>query len=310
MKKVKVGEEINSNSSNKAIAAAAIDPTSNWAERLQKDDIFPDSKLVNLTDFFINPETIVDSSHAKAIVVNSEIVHVVSDAYGHLPNENFFLEAERKLIDADINYATRTINRKNRSFIADYILNDSSYHVSLKGAGGDKIAPMMRFHNSYNGRAAWASFGFFRGICLNGLMATKMKIGFKVQHREGIVDVVMPKIDELIVKFLDNEYYTLMKKFEVLAERPLESIEGFVAVTAQELGLFNYAISEKNPEPSKAARFVMETINREADTLGARPSLWLGYNAFNEYIHKSGQHFLGQKQKDAELFEKILEMAN
>ena len=40
----------------------------------------------------------------NAIICENQIVNVVSNSYGHLPNEKFFLGVEEKLIDADIYY--------------------------------------------------------------------------------------------------------------------------------------------------------------------------------------------------------------
>lgn len=293
-------------------AMANNEPT--WADELQQDNLFVHSELVNLSSLLKNEDTVIKRGVSKALVCEGEIVNIVSPGYGHMPNETFFIEAERKLIEADVKYVTRSVNRRNRSFSADYILNDPSYHVALKiGNGSDKIMPMLRFTNAYDGSGPVSgSFGFYRAVCSNGLMLAQTKIGFRVLHRSKVTKVLMPRMDELVKQFMDNEYYTLMKKFEVLAERPIENVNEFVKYTATKLDLFKFEKSEKNPdEPSAAAQIVIDTINREAGIIGAEPTLWLGYNAFNEAIHKSqAVPFARQKKMDGKIFETVLEMAN
>lgn len=274
---------------------------------LQQDDVFVSNEIVPLAD-------ITGKSVRKgleiAVISAGQIVNVVSDGYGHLPNEKFFIEAERKLIDADFVYDTRSINRDNRSFAVDYILNDSKFHINVKN-GLDKIRPMLRFTNCYDGSCKTAGyFGFFRQVCSNGLEVCDLQVGFSLKKRGNIVELVLPEMDKLITKFMDNEFYSLHRKFEVLAESPIDNIEEFVQITTEELELFKFACSEKNPEPSLNARTVIETIERESKQLQVRPNLWLGYNAFNGLLHgKLKKTFTEQKKLDGQLFEYILEMA-
>lgn len=272
---------------------------------LQNDDVFVKSEIQSLASLAGLP---VRKGLEKAVISAGEIVNVVSNSYGHLPNESFFYNVERKLIDADISYDTRSINRDNRSFAVDYILNDDNYVIKVKN-GMDKIVPMLRFVNSYDGSCKTSGhFGFFRQVCSNGLHVAHSTIGFSVKHRGDISEVVLPEISLLVQKFMDNEFYQLSRKFEVLAERPITDINEFVRITATELKMFQYESSEKNPDPSLNARIVIDTINREANLLGTSPNLWLGYNAFNELLHnKLKKTFEAQKQIDSKLFEAVLQ---
>lgn len=279
----------------------------NKLDKLQNDNVYVESKVVSLKDITGMPTT---SKFSKAIVSEGQIVNVISDAYGHLPNEQFFYEVESKMIDADVQYITRSINRNNRSFAVDYLLNDESYHVNVK-SGSDKIIPMMRFTNAYDGSGPVSGFfGLFREVCSNRLMVAETQVGFKVRHKSTILEVVLPGIAAMVEKFMENEYYSLHKKFEVLAEQPISDLSKFVQEIAEEMELFKFAKSEKNPDtPSKNAEFVMDIINNEATKLGTKPNLWLGYNAFNEFIHASEKPFQKQKSLDGSLFNAVLEMA-
>jgi hypothetical protein len=233
-------------------------------------------------------------------------VNVVSNSYGHLPNEKFFLGVEEKLIDADIYYQQRSINRDNRSFVVDYILADDRYKIEVKG-DKDILRPMLRLVNSYDGSCKTSgSFGFWRKVCDNGLHVAQTHIGFSVKHSGAIADIVMPKLDEIVGQFMDNEFYTLKRKFEVLAERPVYNLEDYVKVTAKTLGLFKYEASDKNPEPSANARFIFDVVERETKQLNTQPNQWIVYNAFNELIHgKLKKTFDQQRTLDEKLFESV-----
>ncbi|RYE53368.1 MAG: hypothetical protein EOP48_14550, partial [Sphingobacteriales bacterium] len=78
---------------------------------LQNDNVFVCSELVSLAEITGKPTR---KGLEKAIISEGTIVNVVSNSYGHLPNERFFYEVEHKLIDAGIEYKTRSINRDNR----------------------------------------------------------------------------------------------------------------------------------------------------------------------------------------------------
>jgi hypothetical protein len=274
---------------------------------LQQDNVFVKSEIKSLRKITgLNCRKGLD----QVVLSEGEIVNVVSNSYGHLPNEKFFYEAESKLIDSDLQYNVRSINRDNRSFAVDYILSDESFHINIKN-GMDKLTPMLRFTNSYDGSCKTSGhFGFFRQICSNGLHVAHSEIGFSVKHRGDIVEIILPEIKCLVTKFMDNEFYSLHKKFEVLAECPITDLKDFVKYTCGKLNLFQYEASEKNPEPSLNARMVLETINRESSLLNTQPNLWLGYNAFNEVLHgKLKKTFESQKQLDSKLFDTILQLS-
>lgn len=274
---------------------------------LQTDNLFVKSEVRNLAAITgLN----VRKGLENAIISENEIVNVVSNSYGHLPNENFFNVVEETLINADINYSVRSINRENRSFAADYILSDERYHVNVKNSE-DIIKPMLRFTNSYDGsNRTSGSFGFYREVCQNGLHVAKSQIGFKVKHTSGINQIVLPEIRNLVKTFIDNEYFSLQRKFEVLAETPITNVKEWVRLTANELNLFQFEISETNLEPGLNARLVIQSIEQEANVWRVNPNFWLGYNAFNEVIHgKLKKPFEQQKKNDFKTFETIYEMA-
>lgn len=276
---------------------------------LQADNLFVSNEVRSLEAITGMPTR---KGLERAIISSGEIVNIVSKSYGHLPNDLFFKVVEENLINAEIGYDVRSINRNNRSFAADYILNDESFHIHVKGGSEDIIKPMLRFTNSYDGSTRTSgSFGFFRQVCQNGLHIATSQIGFKVKHTGDISRVVLPEIKMLVRKFMDNEYYTLQRKFEVLAETPITNVREWVKMTADQLNLFQYEISKENDSPSLNARLVIDSIEQESNALRVQPNFWLGYNAFNEVLHnKLKKTFEQQRNADARLFETVLAMAN
>lgn len=276
-------------------------------KNIQEVDIYPSNEIVSLSSLTNLPTR---KGLERAIISNGQIVNVVSNTYGHLPNENFYTEVETQLIQADINFTARRINRENRSFAVDYILNDDSLHIEIKN-GLDKIKPMLRFTNSYDGSTKTSgNFGFYREVCKNGLHLGEAIQGFSVKHIGSIAQIVLPQIKSTIDKFFDNEYYQLKRKFEVLAETPISDLNDFVAYVTKENNLFKFEKSEKNSDPSMLAQSVIDIIKDESILLSTHPNLWTGYNAFNEVIHtKLKKSFDQQRKADSLVFDSIFSLA-
>lgn len=147
-----------------------------YLSNLQQDEIFVPSEMKSLRSL-----TQMESRRGleNAIISNGKIVNVVSNSYGHIPNELFFRRAEEMLTDAQLNYQKRTINRDDRSFITDFIIDDNS-QFSVKNEK-DLILPMLRFKNSYDGSEKTSGhFGFYRQVCSNGLHVSQSEIEFAI----------------------------------------------------------------------------------------------------------------------------------
>lgn len=94
-----------------------------YLQNLQQDEIFVSNEMKSLRSI-----TQMKSRRGfeNAIISNGKIVNVVSNSYGHIPNQLFFKKAEEMLTDAKLNSHKRTINRNDRSFITDFIIDDNS----------------------------------------------------------------------------------------------------------------------------------------------------------------------------------------
>jgi len=276
-----------------------------YLSNLQQDEIFVSSEMKSLRSL-----TEMESRRGleNVIISNDKIVNVVSNSYGHVPNELFFKEAEEMLLQAGLNFHKRSINRNDRSFIIDFIIDDKS-QFSVKN-GKDLILPMLRFKNSYDGSEKTSGhFGLYRKVCSNGLHVSQAEIEFSIKHSKNNTDLIMPRLNTLFDKFLDNEFYTITKKFERMNEFKIVDTKEFVKAILDKTKLFRYECSDKNREPSKKAREVIEILNYEALLLNEKPNLWLGYNAFNSVLHGVlKKSFSQQERLDKKLFNEVYEM--
>ncbi|WP_228547314.1 hypothetical protein [Nonlabens antarcticus] len=94
-------------------------------QNLQQDNIFVPSEMKSLKSL-----TPVESLRGfeNAIISNGKIVNVVSNSYCHVPNQLFFKKAEAMLVEAQLDYYTRTVNKNDRSFIAEFIIINKSVY--------------------------------------------------------------------------------------------------------------------------------------------------------------------------------------
>jgi hypothetical protein len=276
-----------------------------YLSKLQQDNVFVPSEVKPLRNL-----TGIDSRKGleHAIISNGKIVNVVSKRYAHIPNELFFKKAESMLVDANLDYHKQTINRLDRSFIIDFIVEDKNQFLVKNG--DDLILPMLRFKNSYDGSEKTSGhFGFYRKVCSNGLHVAQTEIGFSIRHTKNSTELIMPKLNHLFNTFLDNEFYGIVHKFNEMKTIEIIDTEAFVKEILTRTELFKYECSDKNDSPSKRSREVIEILNYEALLLNEVPNLWLGYNAFNSVLHNTlKKSFFQQEKLDRQLFNTVYEM--
>ena len=228
-----------------------------YLQNLQQDEIFVSSEMKSLKSL-----TQMESRRGleNAIISNGKIVNVVSNSYGHIPNQLFFKKAEEMLTDAQLNFHKRTINKNDRSFITDFIIDDKS-QFTVKNHK-DLILPMLRFKNSYDGSEKTSGhFGFYREVCSNGLHVSQAEIEFSIKHNKNNTHLIMPRLNNLFDKFLDNEFYTITKKFDKMKEFKIIDTQEFVKAILDKTKLFRYECSDKNSDPSKKSREVLADIS-------------------------------------------------
>jgi len=202
---------------------------------MQNDNVYVTSEIKDFSELIGMPTR---KGMEQVVISEGKVVNVVSDIYGHLPNEKFFRVVEEKLIEADVQYNTRSINRDDRSFAVDYILNDDRYTIVVAN-GKDIIKPMLRFVNSYDGSSKTSgNFGYFRQVCTNGLHVAETKMSFSVKHKGSICEFVLPEIDILVREFISNEFYTLKPKAEFLSGAIISDVQKFVKDVCKDTAVF------------------------------------------------------------------------
>lgn len=276
-----------------------------YLHNLQQDEIFVSNEVKSLSSI-----TGMKSRKGleNAIISNGKIVSVVSNRYGHIPNELFFKKAEELLIDAHLNYHKRIINRDDRSFITDFIIEDEN-QFTLKNEN-DRILPMLRFKNSYDGSEKTSGhFGFYREVCTNGLHVSNAQIDFSIKHTKNNTELILPKLNGLFERFLNNEYYEITQKFKEMEEIVLIDTKAFVKEILEKTKLFRYECSDKNDSPSKKSRELLDLIAEEGHDYYATPTLWDGYNAFNWMLHNTLKKTFSQQEKlDKMVFDEVYAM--
>lgn len=277
-----------------------------YLDNLQQDEVFVPTEMKSFSEI-----TGIQTRRGfeNVIISNGKIVNVVSKSYGHIPNQIFFQKAEEMLIEAGLTYQKRTINRNDRSFVTDFIVDDNSQFTVKNNK--DLILPMLRFKNSYDGSEKTSGhFGFYRKICSNGLHVSRAEIEFSIKHSRNNTDLIMPRLNTLFEKFLDNEFYSITKKFDKMKEYSIIDTKEFVKAILERTKLFKYECSDKNSDPSKKAREVIEVLDYEALLLNEEPNLWLGYNAFNNVLHNTLKRSFGQQERfDKRLFDEVYALA-
>jgi len=275
-----------------------------YLNHLRQDEIFVRSEIKPLREF-----TGIESRRGleNAIVSNGKIVNVVSNRYGHIPNELFFGKAEKMMSDSGLEYLKRSINRADRSFTVDYIIQDKN-QFSLKNKK-DLILPLLRFTNSYDGSEKTSGhFGFYRETCSNGLHVSYSEIEFSIRHTKKSAVMIMPRLNSLFEKFLDNEYYEVIGKFDAMIDVKIPDTEKFVQEILERTKLFKYT-SGKNRKLTNNAYKVLEIIDSEPYPEYSSQNLWLGYNAFNWVLHnKLKKSFSQQERLDRLLFKEVYAM--
>ncbi len=80
-----------------------------YLKNLQQDEIFVISEMKSLKNLTGIPSR---RGLENVIISNGKIVNVVSNSYGHIPNELFFKKAEKMLLDANLKYHKKRLTEQ------------------------------------------------------------------------------------------------------------------------------------------------------------------------------------------------------
>lgn len=266
-------------------------------------NIFPTVSKLSLSQIS-DYQGIERCSHV--IISNGKVVQTCSSNYGLLKNENFFTPFEEKMREEHINFTAKYRNVGDCQFVADYIL-DGEVSVKTKK---DVVQPKIRLINSYDGScAAIGLLGYYRQICNNGLHAMRYEVNFKTRHTDRAIQMVVPSLRDMLEEYQNTEGVKIIRRFEVLAERPIgDNINDFVKVVCDNTKIFKFEKSDKNPDPSLNAQFVLDKIAMEARELKMVSNRWLVYNAFNQWLNSDERNKKSDRLRtdlDSKIFEAV-----
>lgn len=286
---------------------------------LQDDNLFAPVEIVPTKDLVGYPTA---SKIAQTVISNGKAVATCSPTYGLLTNVEFFGRMEHELIEEGIQYSRRAFNHNDARFYTDYVLNDDSKVITVldsKNNGiDDTIVPMIRLTNSYDGSVKSAGYlGFFRKICENGMHMTHTQIEFSVRHTKGNMEVFIPKIGDLVKKFMDNEMFSITDKIQKMKTHFIDErkLEEWIKQLALEERVFvptnvSRAKGKEGVETESInAKLVKDIIIRDSLVTNTEPNAWLVYSAFNEFIHSTASKvFIDQKKMDVAVFENVSQL--
>lgn len=278
----------------------------------QNDNVYGDVAIVKTEELLGMP---VSQKMAQTIISNGKGVHTCSPSYGLLPNKDFFGKMEHELIEQNIGYKTRSFNLDESRFYVDYILDDESKVITIKDAKtgvDDTIVPMIRLTNSYDGTLKKAGYlGFFRKVCHNGMHMTHSQIEFSIKATKGNMGSFVPKIDDIVKRFLENEMYGIKDKIDIMKVHFIDEKQIFQWIDdlATQEKVFRFDISDDNKNPSLNSKLVHDIVIRDANATDTEPNAWLLYSAFNEVIHgKMKKPFTDQKMLDTKVFNNVSQL--
>lgn len=131
---------------------------------------------------------------------------------------------------------------------------------------------MLRFKSSCDGSEKTSGhFGFYRKVCSNDLYVSHAEIEFSIKYSKNNTHLIMPQLNNLFEKFLDNEFYIINKKFDKMKAFKIVDTKEFVKAIHDKAKLFRY---ERIVTSSKKSREVIEILNYEALMLNEEPNLW------------------------------------
>lgn len=235
-------------------------------------DILKPVKKVDVSSL-IQGQLSVPSNATHAVVFDDKhIVNFCSENYTLLRNEDVMLPFEELLNNAGIGYTVTYRQRNQAQFYIDYELDGNETDLG----NGDRVKPMVRLMNSYNGRVRYSFiFGVWRLVCSNGMFIQQEGSNLKLMHTLQIErdDAAGTSID--MVRNWMEETDTLLDPARELIEQDVIELEDRIMEVIEETNF-----------PTRQAEAVMARANEEMEILKLRRANdWVVFNAFNYQLN-------------------------
>jgi hypothetical protein len=226
------------------------------------------------------------------------IVNFCSENYTLVSNEEL-LDPIEKALSTEFDLQKIVKIRDHAKFYIDYILKDVLFDLG----NGDKVNPRIRINNSYDGSLKFQGMvGAYRLICSNGMVVGETFEKVKTMHTASVTNSAKA-ILEASVNIADNfkaaiEPYKELSKHTFKIDELPQIVESTMIAT---------------DFPSKQQEAVLARFEEERNGIpGAKPNLWLVYNAFNFQLNHNENIGMKEHKKDKldhELFQYLLKSA-
>jgi hypothetical protein len=247
----------------------------------------------------ITPGIITNSYNSHAVVVETPQgllkVNDCSKDYQLIRNEAII----RPIIE--------DLGKRHKIFIQGLSWHDAVFNISIavdKELGKvevDKLYPMIRLLNSYNGKIrAVIDMGIWRGVCTNGLTVPEGFNEFReYSHTPSNEEhLAVGQILETFERFLEHTD-DVLDVYDDLKSSPVSNISFRVE-----------EVIENTNFPAKFGEDVADRINFEAAKFHLRQTDWLVYNGFNFQLNHHEELVWDPKKRakaDREILTYLLE---
>lgn len=245
-------------------------------------------------------------------------VSACSPRYELVKNSEIFPKINQIFEYHNIDYTVKYFNTDNVRFYVDYTIEDKRYAYHMKNTS-DKIMPMLRVQHSYNCQTKYRiMFGYFRLVCLNGLVIPlqemrEFNLCLTGKHTSSIKHSLLQLNQLMDVFATDAKQITesIVLKYETLGGRMVVNVEDRIKEVLKYANVIAVDNAKFNTIDS-----IMKKINEEANlsTLGYNGKVndFLIYNGINQYIYDDKRNISATEKRietDSKVFEFMLQHA-
>jgi len=245
------------NRENKVARAKMFFPV----QKVSGGSLFADSKLESTSS------RLHSAVVAKTAEGHDKLINFCSASYSLVPIKDIVTPFEKVLKAEGVKYTATYRHWDYSRFYIDYVLESN-----VKIQKNDSVQQRISIRHSYDGCMKFSiTHGVYRQICSNGMMGWATEAQTVQKHTSGLTAEAIEMMTMDIVKNLDETLKTVIKPFEVLADRA-------VPKWADRL---EEVLNAVNGTPKKFVDDIQAVIMQEAKTLKVPVTDWLIFNGIN-----------------------------
>ena len=233
---------------------------------------FPVEKIA-CNELFSGFTFVHDKEQAIYLPEKKKIVHLCSDGYQLVSNENLISPIYQELLNeyGNSGVGVRILNFDDRKFYTSFMLITMEEMI----ARGDRIIPSLEIRNSYDGSMKFSlSLGFWRNQTETPLMGFSHPLTREKKHSHKY----HPGLGKQRLENLESAVLEESEKFRQMARYPLSV--GDISRIAER-------IRKQTEYPRRLLNDGPLAMYREAQRQNSEPNLWLFYNGFNQVLYQA-----------------------